>query len=97
MNFATRNRDWKWRSKGNKGKRYSIRIHRNYLDARFCPVLWLLKWLSVSGIKSGPIFQTKVDGKFSGMAPNEDWWCGKTTTLFTKVRKVTAPSPNTKY
>ena len=38
-------RNWKWRSKKNKGKRYSMKAHRNYVDSKFCPVLWLLFWL----------------------------------------------------
>ena len=50
-------RDWKWRSKANKGKRYGIRLWRNYCDAHYCPVFWLLFWLNYSGLKSGPIFQ----------------------------------------
>ena len=50
-------RDWKWRSKKNKKKRYGIRLHRNTLDSRFCPVFWLLLWLAHTGWKTGPIFQ----------------------------------------
>ena len=55
-------RDWKHRSKPNKKKPYVIRIYRNYLDPRFCPVLWLLKWLVFSGIKSGPKEDIGEDG-----------------------------------
>ena len=40
-------KDWKWRSKANKGKRYSVKAHRNRLDVRFCPVFWILKYLEV--------------------------------------------------
>ena len=32
--------DWKSRYKPNKGKKYRMKIHRNYLDATYCPVFW---------------------------------------------------------
>jgi hypothetical protein len=81
-------RDWKHRSKPNKNKPYVIRIHRNYLDSRFCPVLWLLKWLVFSEIKSGPIYQTwdAKGGVYKGASLKEDAWVGMTTKLFTVVR-----------
>jgi hypothetical protein len=81
-------RDWKHRSTPNKNIPYEIRIYRNYLDPRFCPVLWLLKWLVFSGIKSGPIYQT-WDAKrsvYNGASLKEDVWTGMTTKLFTVVR-----------
>ena len=78
--------DWKWRTNKNKGKRYSIRLHRNYLNGRYCSVIWLLKWLAVSKIKSGPIFQTKTNGAYSGKALSEESWTGMTTKLFKMVR-----------
>lgn len=49
--------DWKCRRKKNRNKRYGIRLHRNYVNTRFCPVTWLLTYLHAHGIKSGPIFQ----------------------------------------
>ena len=50
-------RNWKWRSKKNKGKRYSMKAHRNYVDSKFCPVFWLLFWLSDSGINDVTIVE----------------------------------------
>mmetsp|Transcript_32113 Transcript_32113/g.72388 ORF Transcript_32113/g.72388 Transcript_32113/m.72388 type:complete len:336 (-) Transcript_32113:453-1460(-) len=80
------NRDWKHRSPKNKGKRYSIRVHRNKLDARFCAVFWFVKWLSFSGITSGPIFQTLDDqDKPTGKALTEDNWTTMTAHIFTKA------------
>ena len=70
-------RDWKWRSKPNKGKRYGLRLHRNYVDTRFCPVIWLLFWLSHSKLTSGPIFQ-----KPNGEHMSEAMWTGMTDRLF---------------
>ena len=73
-------RDWKWRSKKNKGKRYGVRLHRNTLDSRFCPVVWLLFWLSHTELTEGPIFQ-----KGDGEALPESHWTRRTTRLFTAV------------
>lgn len=39
-------RDWKWRHDTKRGQRYGIRLHRNYVDPRFCPVLFLMLWLA---------------------------------------------------
>jgi len=47
---------WKARLECNVGKPYRIRVHRNYLDSRFCPVMWLLMWLERSKLTEGPIF-----------------------------------------
>ena len=38
-----------------------MNLWRNYVDQRFCPVLWLIIWLHLSGIKKGPIF-CRIDG-----------------------------------
>jgi hypothetical protein len=46
--------DWKCRTKKNKGKRYSIRLHRNHVDVRFCPVHWLLVYLKYYDIANSP-------------------------------------------
>ena len=78
-------RDWKWRSRKNKGKPYCMRVHRNYMDPRFCPVLWLLKWLSFSKISSGPIFQRWESGQYTGEALKEDQWTTLTARLFFMV------------
>jgi hypothetical protein len=59
------------------------RVHRNYLDVRFCPVTWLLTWLSLSGITSGPIFQRLgAEGKPTGKAQNETIWQNMTQKIF---------------
>ena len=70
-------RDWKWRSAANKGKRYGIKIHRNYLDARFCPVTWLMLYLKIFAIEKGPIFQDK-----DGVGIKEPSWLDSTDRLF---------------
>jgi len=48
--------NWKSRKAKNVGVRYGVRLHRNYLDSRFCPVHWLWIWLAYSKITSGPIW-----------------------------------------
>ena len=78
-------RNWKTRTECNRGKRYGMRLHRNYLDSRFCPVTWLLTWLHYSGITSGPLFQKLAgrDAKPTGENMTEATWTGATTKLFT--------------
>lgn len=75
--------DWKWRRRCNKNKPYAIKLHRNFLDSRFCPVFWLLFYLADSGITSGPLFQDMKDGKYTGKALSPDQWVRMTTRLFT--------------
>ena len=75
-------RDWKWRRAKNKGKRFSIKARRNYLDGRYCPVCWPMMRLDYSKIKSGPIFQLRDKGKFKGNVMNPDVWVGMTDRLF---------------
>jgi hypothetical protein len=69
-------RKWKWRSesrccgcdKSEKctcGNLFKVRVHRNYLDSRFCPVFWLLTWLNYSIIITGPIFQKLEETQLS--------------------------------
>lgn len=84
-------RDWKWKSKKNKKNRYSIRVHRNYLDARFDPVFWLLSWLAFSGITSGPIFQHLNQDVVTGNALNESQWVSMTQRLFTQASSQHTP------
>ena len=69
-------RDWKWKRKSNKGKPYWMKLHRNYLDTRFCIVFHLLSYLHYYEITEGPIFQYKGD-KMS-----EPQWELMTTTIF---------------
>ena len=76
-------RHWKFRSECHDGKRYGMRLHRNYLDSRFCPVTWLLTWLHFSGIEKGPLFQSYEGGKLTGKPMTTTQWCGATTKLFT--------------
>ena len=83
-------RDWKWRSYENKRKktRYGMRIWKNE-DPRFCPVRWLLLWLKISGIKSGPIFQrfgsNSQGGLCTGEPLAEGMWCGMTSRIWAAV------------
>ena len=51
---------WKNRSIA-KGK-YQMKLNRNFLNAKFCPVFWTLYWLALSGIQSGPII-TRLNTK----------------------------------
>lgn len=44
--------NWKGRVHSSDWDMY---LHRNRLDIRFCPVFWLLTWLRLSDIRSGPI------------------------------------------
>jgi hypothetical protein len=84
-------RDWKTRTRAHAGKRYAMRIYRNYLDPRFCPVTWLLIALHYSGITSGPLFQTTdSEGKPSGTAHSEGHWENTTKRLFTAAGLYTA-------
>ena len=48
--------NWKRRRKSKRGKLHWLRLHRNYLDSRFCPVMWLLTYHRAAGITSGPSF-----------------------------------------
>jgi hypothetical protein len=46
-----------------------VRISRNLLNDDYCPVYWILKWLAVSGLKSGPLFPqiertSRQDGRY---------------------------------
>ena len=34
---------------------YEMVLHRNYVTPRYCPVIWGLTWLKMSGIKAGPV------------------------------------------
>ena len=43
-----------WKGRKSNGK-YEMLLYRNYVDVRFCPVVWLLLWIQMSGIKQGPI------------------------------------------
>jgi hypothetical protein len=89
-------RDWKWRSKKMKKKkntpegRYSMRVHRNKLDARFCPVWWLLFYWDYFNIHKGPIFQNA-----KGVAYGEDAWVGMTNRLFVATGLYTLAVPAT--
>jgi len=49
--------DWKGRpvKEVNKGP-YEMLLWRNDLDTKYCPVVWLMLWLQVSRIRSGPIY-----------------------------------------
>jgi hypothetical protein len=52
--------NWKSRTKKNRNKRYGIRLHRNYLDSRFCPVFWLLLYLQYTGKTKGKLFDASI-------------------------------------
>jgi len=56
--------DWKHRKHGINTKCF-IAIHRNYTDVRFCPVIWLLRYLSfkreLGHEMTGPLFDVNLD------------------------------------
>ena len=68
--------NWKSRKRANVGKPYPFKIHRNYLDPTYCPVLWLLFYLRASKHVSGPLFQRK------GSAISEAEWIRMTNHWF---------------
>ena len=43
-----------WKGRKSNGY-YEMLLYRNYVDVRFCLVVWLLLWIQMSGIKQGPI------------------------------------------
>ena len=51
-----------WKNRAISKGQYQIRIVRNYLNAKFCPVFWILYWLSISSLRCGPIV-TKLISK----------------------------------
>ena len=79
-------KDWKSRSRAKKGHPYYMRIWRNYKDARFCPVYWLLAYLNYAKVTSGPIFQTLSGG--AHLTP--DSWTNQTDMMFKKAGLYTA-------
>ena len=81
-------RDWKWRSTAKKGQPYYMRLWRNYLDARFCPVYWLFTYLYYFELEgaTGPIFQKSDGGHFS-----PDTWTAATDRIFKGVRMLPLP------
>ena len=69
IEFPTNTNDWtddyipRWIKlalpywKGKRGTRmWYFYLNRNYVDPRFCPVIFMMMWLRASGIKKGPIF-----------------------------------------
>jgi len=76
---------WKNRTSANVGKPYRIRIWRNYKKAQYCPLLYILRWLHFSEIKSGPMFQMPGSQGFIGKPLEDHQWTGMTRRLFTEV------------
>ena len=67
-----------WKSRSPKKKQpYPMRIHRNYVDQRFCPVFWLLLYLKYAGHTDGPVFRGDRGGNISA-----DMWRAVTNHLF---------------
>ena len=73
---------WKSRKRANVGKPYPMKIHRNYLDVTYCPVTWLLYYLTYTGHEEGGLFQLprKVTRELKNIT--ETQWCGMTNHLF---------------
>ena len=76
-------REWKTRTTCHMGKKYKMRLWRNYLDPRFCPVTWLVTWLHYSDIRNCPLFQSFEGGRPSGTHMSTTQWTGATGRLFT--------------
>jgi hypothetical protein len=100
-NVPFSNRNWSRRSQRNQNTLYKMKVFRNNLDARFDPVSFLLLWFSVSGITSGPIFQTRATSvsmmqhidsddvcRYSGSAFSQSSWSDLVTTFFIEVHIV---------
>ena len=49
--------DWKSRSSSTRNTAYKLHMYRNHVDGDYCPVFWLLYYLALYDITSGPIFQ----------------------------------------
>ena len=64
-----------------------MKIHRNYCDPRFCPVLWLIILLFYQGMTEGPIFQSETG---EGFAPAQ--WQTALKHLFTAASLYTPAS-----
>ena len=79
--------NWKSRKKANVNKPYPLKIHRNYLDQRFCPVFWLLIYLKYAGHTTGPLFQV------NGQAIPEKVWTGMTNHWFVQAGLRTPGRP----
>lgn len=66
--------DWKSRYKHgapHDKPDYPMKLHRNYLDPTYCPVSWLLTYLSYAGYTEGPIFQSFATGE--GRMNEREW------------------------
>ena len=78
------------------GKRYPIRLWRNYVNQSFCPVYWLITYIMYFKLTSGPLFQKdEAAEKKEGGAPtptgenmSPDQWTTMTDRIF---HAVTAP------
>ena len=44
-----------WKNRAIAKGRYQIKMVRNRLNAKFCPVFWTLYWLALTGLTSGPL------------------------------------------
>jgi hypothetical protein len=47
---------WQAKGKRKKHKKRRLRLHRNRLNWKLCPVYWLMLWIRISKIKKGPLF-----------------------------------------
>lgn len=75
--------DWKCRSKSKKGHEYRLKLIRNQANPRFCPVIWLLMYLTLYDIKSGPIFQ-----RSDGCPLHPDFWYCVVNLIFDNTRRL---------
>ena len=61
--------NWKKRAPKYIGTKYYNRIHRNYLDTRFCPVSWLTLFVKYSKRRRGPYFVPEGGDRFKTSQP----------------------------
>lgn len=59
--------NWKSRSHSKRNQPYRLHLHRNHVNANFCPVTWLCMYLALYKITKGPIFQTPSGDYLSPM------------------------------
>lgn len=75
--------DWKSRSSTTRNTPYKLQMYRNHVDGDFCPVFWLLYYLALFDISSGPIFQGD-HGEF--LTP--PFWYRTVNAIFDQVSRL---------
>lgn len=58
--------NWKSRRASRVGHRYGMKLFRNYLDPRFCPVTFLILWQRYSGLTTGKLWGNVTHAMWKG-------------------------------